>query len=75
MDLGLKGKVAVVGGGSDGLGFAIAERLLAEGAHVAFFARRAEKVAAARAGSPRGTARSGSSAWPPTARAPRTWTG
>ncbi|GHF37216.1 3-oxoacyl-[acyl-carrier protein] reductase [Amycolatopsis bartoniae] len=47
MDLGLTGKVAIVGGGSDGLGFAIAERLLAEGAHVAFFARRAEKVAAA----------------------------
>jgi 3-oxoacyl-[acyl-carrier protein] reductase len=47
MDLGLTGKVAIVGGGSDGLGFAIANRLLAEGVHVAFFARRAEKVAAA----------------------------
>jgi 3-oxoacyl-[acyl-carrier protein] reductase len=47
MDLGLTGKVAIVGGGSDGLGFAIAERLLTEGAHVAFFARRADKVAAA----------------------------
>ena len=47
MDLGLTGKVAIVGGGSDGLGFAIADRLLQEGAFVAFFARRAEKVSAA----------------------------
>lgn len=47
MDLGLTGKVAIVGGGSDGLGYAIADRLLSEGANVAFFARRAEKVAAA----------------------------
>ncbi|MER7414437.1 MULTISPECIES: SDR family NAD(P)-dependent oxidoreductase [Streptomyces] len=47
MDLGLTGKVAVVGGGSDGLGYAIADRLLNEGASVALFARRAEKVTAA----------------------------
>ncbi len=47
MDLGLTGKVAIVGGGSDGLGFAIADRLLDEGASVTFFARRAEKVTAA----------------------------
>lgn len=46
MDLGLTGKVAIVGGGSDGLGLAIVDRLLREGASVAFFARRAEKVAA-----------------------------
>lgn len=44
MDLGLTGKVAVVGGGSDGLGFAIADRLLSEGALVTIFGRRAEKV-------------------------------
>ena len=49
MDLGLAGKVAIVGGGSDGLGFAIADRLLREGASVTVFARRAEKVAAAAA--------------------------
>ncbi|MBU3066997.1 SDR family oxidoreductase [Nocardia sp. NEAU-G5] len=49
MDLGLTGKVAIVGGGSDGLGFAIADRLLQEGAFVTIFARRAEKVAAAAA--------------------------
>ncbi|WP_433723201.1 SDR family oxidoreductase [Nocardia sp. CA-129566] len=47
MDLGLTGKVAIVGGGSDGLGFAIADRLLSEGACVTIFARRAEKIAAA----------------------------
>ncbi|WP_406635280.1 SDR family oxidoreductase [Amycolatopsis sp. WGS_07] len=47
MDLGLVGKVAIVGGGSDGLGFAIAERLLREGASVTIFARRAEKISAA----------------------------
>jgi 3-oxoacyl-[acyl-carrier protein] reductase len=47
MDLGLTGKVAIVGGGSDGLGFAIADRLLGEGALVTIFARRAERVAAA----------------------------
>jgi len=47
MDLGLSGKVAIVGGGSDGLGFAIADRLLNEGAFVTIFARRAQKVSAA----------------------------
>lgn len=47
MDLGLTDKVAIVGGGSDGLGFAIADRLLSEGALVTIFGRRAEKVAAA----------------------------
>jgi 3-oxoacyl-[acyl-carrier protein] reductase len=47
MDLGLTGKVAIVGGGSDGLGFAIADRLLSEGAFVTIFARRAEKISAA----------------------------
>ena len=47
MDLGLAGKVAIVGGGSDGLGFAIADRLLREGTFVTFFARRAQKVSAA----------------------------
>jgi len=47
MDLALAGKVAIVGGGSDGLGFAIADRLLSEGAFVTIFARRAEKISAA----------------------------
>src|SRR5581483_5665385 len=44
MDLGLTDKVAVVGGASDGIGFAIATMLAAEGAHVAMVARRREKL-------------------------------
>ena len=34
MDLGLKDKVAVITGGSVGIGLAVAEGLAAEGAHV-----------------------------------------
>lgn len=40
MDLGLKGKVAVVGGASMGIGYGIARLLAAEGARVAITARR-----------------------------------
>ncbi|MGH7320817.1 MAG: SDR family oxidoreductase [Candidatus Rokuibacteriota bacterium] len=40
LDLGLEGKVAIVTGGSQGLGRACAERLGAEGARVAICARR-----------------------------------
>ena len=39
MDLGLQNKVAVVTGGSDGIGRAAAERFAAEGAHVALASR------------------------------------
>ena len=39
MDLGLKGKVAVITGGSVGIGLAIAEGLAAEGAHIVMAAR------------------------------------
>ena len=46
MDLGLRGKVALVGGASSGLGRAIAEELAAEGCHVAVVARGAEKLQA-----------------------------
>jgi 3-oxoacyl-[acyl-carrier protein] reductase len=47
MDLGLRGKVAIVGGASQGIGFAIARLLAAEGADVAMVARKAEPLAAA----------------------------
>ena len=47
LDLELKGKVAIVTGGSDGLGRASAERLASEGALVAICARRAEHLARA----------------------------
>ena len=40
LDLGLEGKVALITGGSDGLGRAAAARLAAEGARVAVCARR-----------------------------------
>jgi len=47
MDLQLKGKNAVILGGSRGIGRAIADTLAAEGANVAICARQAEQVAAA----------------------------
>src|SRR5262245_16251376 len=42
MDLGLKGRTAIVGGASSGLGLATAEALAAEGANVTMLARRRE---------------------------------
>lgn len=47
MDLGLNGKRALVTGASKGLGYAIAETLLREGASVAVCARNAEDVSSA----------------------------
>ena len=40
MDLGLKGRTAIVSGASSGIGLATAEALAAEGANVTMFARR-----------------------------------
>jgi 3-oxoacyl-[acyl-carrier protein] reductase len=48
MDLGLKGKAALVCGSSQGMGRAIAEALAAEGADVAVNSRSPEKLAAVR---------------------------
>ena len=44
MDLGLKDKVAVITGGSIGIGLAVAKRFAAEGAHVLIAARNAERL-------------------------------
>lgn len=44
MDLGLKGRTAIVGGGSSGIGLACAEALAAEGANVALLARGREAL-------------------------------
>ena len=40
MDLGLRDRVAIVGGASAGIGYGIAETLAAEGARVVITARR-----------------------------------
>lgn len=49
MDLGIKGKHAVVTGGSKGIGYAVTEKLLAEGAKVTICARNADLLEKSRA--------------------------
>src|SRR6266545_5442957 len=44
MDLGLRGKTAIVCGASSGMGLAVAEALAHEGANVALFARRRDPL-------------------------------
>jgi len=46
MDLGLKNQIAVITGGSVGIGLAVAEALAAEGVHLALCARGEERVQA-----------------------------
>ena len=48
MELELAGKVALITGGTDGLGLALAARLAAEGASVAVCGRDEERLEAAR---------------------------
>ena len=44
MDLGLRGRTAVVTGGSKGIGYAVAKTFLEEGANVWICARKADEV-------------------------------
>ncbi len=46
MDMGLEDKIAVISGGSVGIGLAVAEALATEGVHVALCARDGERAAA-----------------------------
>ena len=48
MDLALTGKVAIVTGSSDGIGYAVARSLAREGARLVLFARRETLLAEAR---------------------------
>ena len=47
MDLNLRGRRALVTGGSKGIGLAVAEELVAEGVHVAICARHPRELDAA----------------------------
>ena len=62
MDLGLTGKVAMVGGASRGLGLAVARALVAEGAQVSIASRDAVRIDAAAAALRDGTP--GRRCWP-----------
>lgn len=49
MDLGLKGKKVIMNGGAHGIGLEALKHFAAEGAHVAFFSRKQDKIEAAKA--------------------------
>src|SRR4051812_49084888 len=49
MNLGISGKLALVTGGSKGLGFGVCEALAAEGVNLMLFARNAQELEAAQA--------------------------
>ncbi len=49
MDLGLTGKKVIMNGGAHGLGLASLKLVAAEGADVAFFSRKEDKIEAAKA--------------------------
>ena len=49
MDLGLKGKKVIMNGGAHGLGLQALKLFAAEGADVAFFSRKEDKIEAAKA--------------------------
>ena len=70
MDMELQDKVAVITGGSVGIGLAVAEALAAEGVHLALVARQEERVKQAPRTSPASTA-SKPSASAPTLPKPR----
>ena len=53
MDLGLRGRTAIVCGATSGLGLASAEALSDEGANVTMFARRRDELERERTGSAR----------------------
>src|SRR6185295_17137520 len=48
MDLGLKGRTALITGGSRGIGYGVAEMLAAEGCHLHLASRSQESLDAAR---------------------------
>jgi 3-oxoacyl-[acyl-carrier protein] reductase len=63
MDLGLRGRVYLVTGGSRGLGFAAAQELVADGAHVLLSGPREATASAAAARLTRSAATTGTAAW------------
>ena len=63
MDLGLRNRVYLVTGGSRGLGFAVAEALVSEGAHVVVSSRSEASAAAAASRLADSPAAAGSTAW------------